>query len=59
MDKIPPLGAKGYTLQTTTNYEPVKVHTDRNSNILMENKYIQATFDKSGHLIGLLDKILM
>ncbi|ORZ07655.1 galactose mutarotase-like domain-containing protein [Absidia repens] len=59
VDKISPLSAKGYTLKTTADYEPVKVHTDRNSNILMENKYIQVTFDKSGHLIGLFDKVLM
>lgn len=36
--------------------ESVKVHTDRMNHVIMENQYIKASFDKSGHLIHLYDK---
>lgn len=58
VDAVPPLGTKKCTLTSPIEYEPVKVNTDINNNILMENRFIQATFDKSGHLIRLLDKAL-
>ncbi|KAG2190749.1 hypothetical protein INT46_003001, partial [Mucor plumbeus] len=38
--------------------DPVKVHTDRMNNVVMENQYITVTFDKSGHLIQMFDKAI-
>lgn len=58
VENVPPLGVRGHNFTEETEYEPVKVTTDRNNNIVMENVYIRATFDKSGHLIGLTDKKL-
>ncbi|KAI9490397.1 galactose mutarotase-like domain-containing protein [Zychaea mexicana] len=58
VENVPPLGVKGFNFVEEPDYEPVKVSTDRNNNIVMENIYIRATFDKSGHLIGLTDKKL-
>ncbi|KAI9312271.1 galactose mutarotase-like domain-containing protein [Dichotomocladium elegans] len=58
VDNVPPLGARGFTFAEEVDYEPVKVATDRNNNIVMENKFIRANFDKSGHLIALVDKKL-
>lgn len=58
VENVPPLGVRGHNFTEETEYEPVKVTTDRNNNIVMENVFIQATFDKSGHLIGLTDKKL-
>lgn len=58
VENVPPLGVRGHNFTEETEYEPVKVTTDRNNNIVMENIFIQATFDKSGHLIGLTDKKL-
>lgn len=58
VENVPPLGVRGHNFTEETEYEPVKVTTDRNNNIVMENAFIQATFDKSGHLIGLTDKKL-
>ncbi|CAO3640016.1 unnamed protein product [Cunninghamella blakesleeana] len=54
--QVPPLSIKGYAFNEAVDYIPVKVQTDRNNNILMENEFLQVTFDKSGHLIGLFDK---
>lgn len=58
LDNIPALGVKGYTLTEEAKYDPVKVSTDGSNNIVMENVYVRATFDKSGHLIALVDKKL-
>ena len=58
VENVPPLGVKGFNFVEEPEYEPVKVSTDNNNNIVMENIYIRATFDKSGHLIGLTDKKL-
>lgn len=58
MNDVPALGAKGFTLTDEPEYEPVKVAPDRHNNIVMENMYIRATFNKSGHLIALEDKEL-
>ncbi|KAL0082850.1 glycoside hydrolase family 38 protein [Phycomyces blakesleeanus] len=56
VSNVPPLSVQGCSLEEDLKYEPVKVVTDQKNNIVMENQYIQVTFDKSGHLIGLHDK---
>jgi alpha-mannosidase len=53
---VPALGSRGYLLQETPAFTPVTFETDRNNNIIIDNAYIKATFDKSGHLVGLRDK---
>jgi alpha-mannosidase len=53
---IPAFGSRGFLLQDTPSYTPVTFETDRNNNIVIDNEFIKATFDKSGHLIGLRDK---
>jgi alpha-mannosidase len=45
-------------LDVPIQFEPVKVETDHQTNIVVENQYIRVTFDKSGHLIQMLDKKL-
>jgi alpha-mannosidase len=53
-------GATGYTLDnsTTADFVPVRVETDRMNNTVMENQFIRVTFDQSGHLIHLWDKVV-
>ncbi|KAG0171791.1 Glycoside hydrolase, 38 vacuolar alpha mannosidase [Apophysomyces sp. BC1015] len=58
LDNVAPLSAQGYNLYDTAVYVPVTVATDRNSSILLGNEFIQASFDKSGHLVSLYDKKL-
>lgn len=55
---IGPTSATGITIEgdELQAYEQVKVHMDGLNNVVMENQYIQATFDNSGHLIQLFDK---
>ncbi|KAI9286060.1 galactose mutarotase-like domain-containing protein [Umbelopsis sp. AD052] len=53
---VPAFGSRGYLLQETPSFTPVTFETDRNNNIIIDNIYIKATFDKSGHLVGLRDK---
>jgi alpha-mannosidase len=53
---VPAFGSRGYLLQENPPFTPVTFETDRNNNIIIDNVYIKATFDKSGHLIGLRDK---
>ncbi|KAI8098364.1 galactose mutarotase-like domain-containing protein [Gilbertella persicaria] len=42
--------------ESLVGYEPVKVQTDRQNNVVMENQWIKVTFDQSGHLVHLFDK---
>lgn len=54
-------GVTGYTLDTastTADFVPVRVETDGMNNTVMENQYIRVTFDRSGHLIHLFDKVV-
>lgn len=53
---IPAFGSKGFLLQENPTFTHVTFETDRNNNIIIDNAYIKATFDKSGHLVGLRDK---
>ncbi|KAI7899040.1 glycosyl hydrolases family 38 N-terminal domain-containing protein [Cokeromyces recurvatus] len=58
---IPAISAIGVPLSVPTSIndsERTKVQTDSQSNIMMENALIRATFDQSGHLIHLYDKQL-
>ncbi|ORX61679.1 hypothetical protein DM01DRAFT_1316510 [Hesseltinella vesiculosa] len=38
------------------DYEPVSVTTNEQNSIVVENKYLQMTMDRFGHMIGLYDK---
>ncbi|KAI8065635.1 glycosyl hydrolases family 38 N-terminal domain-containing protein [Gongronella butleri] len=46
------------TQSQIADYEPVRVTTDADNNVIVENKYLQMTMDKSGHLIRLVDRAL-
>lgn len=46
----------GYDVSEEVSYNSVHVETDALNNTTMENQFIRATFDKTGHLIYLYDK---
>ncbi|KAG1178970.1 hypothetical protein G6F70_004929 [Rhizopus microsporus] len=56
VNKVPPMGSKGYSFKEQLEYEPVKIKMDQLNHIVIENQFIQVTFDQSGHIVRLFDK---
>lgn len=56
VNSVPSIGSKGYLLNQPLDCEPVKVKMDALNQIVIENGFIQVTFDQSGHIVQLFDK---
>ncbi|KAG0742732.1 hypothetical protein G6F57_010501 [Rhizopus arrhizus] len=56
INSVPSMGSKGYLLNQPLDCEPVKVKMDALNQIVIENGFIQVTFDQSGHIVQLFDK---
>ncbi|RCI00419.1 Glycoside hydrolase, 38 vacuolar alpha mannosidase [Rhizopus stolonifer] len=56
VNRAPAMGSKGYLLNQPLDCEPVKVKMDPLNHIVIENDFIQVTFDQAGHIVQLYDK---